>query len=73
MEDNKYYYLKAESKLLAKKEELFLAGDTTKWELTSEDEQSNLDFIKDKEIMFPKMLPTVNFYNYNRKVQLLNN
>ena len=59
MEDNKSYYLKAEKRLYAKKENLFLNSDSSKWDLAPEDVLEKYDLIKDKEIMIPKMLPKV--------------
>ena len=75
MEDNKSYYLKAEKRLYAKKENLFLNSDSSKWDLAPEDVLEKYDLIKDKEVMIPKMLPKVirfktsyNTYNtYNNK------
>ncbi len=59
MEDDKVKYQKAESKLIAKKEELFISGVTTKWDLSFEDENIKFEFSKDKNLALPKMLPKV--------------
>jgi len=59
MEEDKINFQKAESKLLARKEDLFNSNNVPKWELSVEDQNTQFDFSKDKHIILPKMLPKV--------------
>ena len=68
MEEDKINYKKAETKLLFRKEELFNSGNVGKWELSNEDQNIKFDFIKDKALLIPKMLPKV----YHKDLFLIN-
>jgi len=63
MESNKYAFVKAETKLLQKKDEYFKTGNVPKWELSPEDAKLKHELIKDKEVAFSKMLPKVCNHN----------
>ena len=60
MESNKFAYIKAETKLLQKKDELFKIGNFSKWELSNEDQKLKNVLLKDKDLAYSKMLPKVN-------------
>ncbi len=60
MESYKYAFIKADSKLLQKKDEFFFKTvNFSKWELTSEDLKIKNDLLKDKDLAYSKMLPKV--------------
>jgi len=59
MESNKYAFIKAETKLLQKKDEFFKSGNFSKWELSNEDTKLKNELIKDKDLAYSKMLPKV--------------
>ena len=61
VEINKDAYIKADSKLKLKKEELFKMGNINKWDLNFEDlkKYDKNDFLKNKDLSFNKMLPKV--------------
>ncbi len=70
MEENKSSFLRAESRLTSKKEDLWNNGNVSKWELTPEDEKIKFN-TTDKILMTPKMLPKVfgSTLNLNRKLK----
>ena len=64
----KIIFVKNESKLIQKKEELFKKGDVSKWGLKKEDLKDKQYIINNKELAFTKMLykDTLQALNYKR-------
>ena len=57
VELNKLNYFKAEEKLQSKKNNLFMKGDMTKWEMKIENNVNLSELKKNKELAFTKMIP----------------
>ena len=68
MNQKKIIFVKNESKLIQKKEELFKKGDVSKWGLKKEDLKDKQYIINNKELAFTKMLykDTLQALNYKR-------
>jgi len=66
MDLDKTSFQKAEGKLLSRKEELIISGNTSKWELSHEDQNMKFDINKDKALILSKILPKVRILNLNQ-------
>ena len=67
---NKTAYLKAETRLNLKKEELFKQGNIARWEMNAEDVKNfdKNELLKSKQLAFSKMMPKVLLINYRIQI-----